>query len=135
MSNTDKEYPCIFCGSSGNIIREGANPRIKCNSCNGLYDGQDSLNAKEAGMIPDGLPELKEEPYNPLDHKLPDVIETNSGNVPKSPSHFFVSKSRNRFEFCTKRDFKKTALKWEQEGSYDCFELVPKKISAKIDIQ
>lgn len=149
MKNTDKEYPCTNCGSiNSNIVREGANPRLKCSDCNFMFNGSDSLAAKEAGAIPDGPPEIQEpfipEPPVEAERSSADVPTVNGGTgtgeasikVPRTPSHVFIAKRRDKVEFCTKKDLKRVAVKWQYENiPHDVFELLPKTIRAKVEIE
>lgn len=154
-SNTEKTYPCIFCGSkSANIIRESSSlesTRIKCNDCNGVYAASDSKELQEKGQLPDGPP-VVQEPVQPAskdgggrdpvvrDQPSKDAVVSENrpsdrGSVPRTPSFVFISKDRAITEFYTRRDLKKAVLSWEHRGvKYDVFELNPKKISAKVDI-
>lgn len=148
MMNTTQELPCVICGSLGNIVREAPNPhetRVKCNSCGHTYSKQDSLDAKQAGAIPDAPPENVEK-FKPIPTEevvpppLPEhspsknIDVTGTLSVPRTPAFVFVSKDRKTVQFCTKKDLKKTALQWETLGKrYDMFELQAKKVSAKIE--
>ena len=53
LKNTDQAYVCTNCGADNvSIIREDkVNPRLKCNNCNFMFNGQDSKAAEEAGGI------------------------------------------------------------------------------------
>lgn len=154
MRNTDKDYPCTQCGSAGNIVREGPDPRLKCSSCNFMYDASVSLEAQKAGAIPDGLPEEIREATavdnprraNEASDQTRDargssgvaakgVHSAVSVKVPRSPSYCILSKDRKSFEFTTKKDFKQKLLRWiADDRKYDVFELHPKSVAAKIDI-
>lgn len=140
MRNTEKDFPCTRCGAPGNVIREGANPRLKCVACNFMFDASDSLAAKEAGNVPQSVPEMQDNVAElPRANAEPKEIGNRpitSPEIPRTPSYVFVSKDRAQHEFCTRRDLTKTALKWQlSDDSYDVFELSPKKINAKISIE
>lgn len=145
LQNTSKEFPCVMCGSSGNVIRESMDnttKRIKCNKCNFVYSAQDSLDAQEVGTIPDGPQELQDKTPSGRHIKRGDE-EPKSENkqsspvhIPKTPAYCFISKDRRRSEFISKRDLRKAILKWEYENiNFDVFELHTKKVSAKIDLE
>lgn len=157
ISNTDKIYPCVSCGSkSANIIREGSSlqeTRVKCNACSFMYSAADSKELEEKGGIPDGPPVIQK-PVQPASRKRRDASEEvglsstlsdkgvdhepGSGQkvIPRTPSFVFLSSNRSMVEFCTKRALKKTVLAWEHKGEkYDVFELAPKIVSAKIEVQ
>lgn len=148
ISNTDKEYPCVNCGGTNvSIIREGHNPRLKCNACSFLFDGANSLAAQEADAIPESSPETLEAAFEP-DREYAAVIDepdkpviTNVSQVPhkvpipKLPKYVFISKDRKYFNFVTEKSLKSQALSWEASGrKYDLFELTAKKSVVKLDI-
>lgn len=145
--NTDKDLPCVSCGGPGNIIREGADPRLKCLRCNFLYNGSDSEAAKEAGNIPDGPPVIPDttlpkvdrnlrEPITDLPKVSQEIPPSSLAKIPRTPSYVFISKDRTGVEFATKKTLKQIALRWETQGrTFDCFELNPKKVSAKVTIE
>lgn len=152
-SNTDKVYPCVMCGSeSANIIREGADPRLKCNNsrCNFMYNASDSTAAQEQGTIPDGLPELQAAPdpaANPRtvvdkevvsqDHptKGPTEYASEAAKLPRTITHLIIAKDRYGYDFCNKKNLNAKLLSWSAAGkTFDLYELTPKKVSAKIDI-
>lgn len=158
INNTDKEYPCTNCGTaSGNIVREGTDPKLKCLSCGFLFLVSDSESAKNAGQLPT-------EPIRPSTQTLDEStiaklqVRANESNVqdsirqqtsdrsnipttsypklPRSPSYVFLTKDRRRSEFCSKKYLKSITLRWESEGlRYDVFELVSKKVETKINIE
>lgn len=147
--NTDKEYPCVNCGSiNANIVREGDDPRLKCNECGIMFDGSASLEAKEADAIPDSAPEIAED--NPrevqprgkergvqLSNDLQPLFDANKPKkIPRYVDYVFISKDRKQYEFISERDLKKIALKWESEGKkYELYQLTSKKSSVKVDIE
>lgn len=149
ISNTDKTYPCVQCGSeSANIVREGVDPRMKCTRCNFMYNASDSIAAKEAGEIPNEAaytppaePEPDTNPRRPREEPTRDAANSTpsrvreAATVPRSPSYVFISKTRDRTEFATKKNVKQIAMRWQYEGvKFDLFELQPKAVSAKVDI-
>lgn len=152
MLNTDKIIPCTNCGQPGNIIREGADPRLRCTNCGFSYNKSDSDAAVEAGAIPNEAPTLDDpnpEATDPfastgegaeaesspsLPTGPPDIVHSTS-KFPRTPGYIFISKDRERFEIVGKRDFRKAALWWAQGEKYDLFELLPKKSSVKIDVE
>ena len=157
LKNTDKIFNCVQCGAeTSNIVREdpkGTNPRLKCTGCNFLFDAQDAEAAKEAGAIPVSSPETLAKAVDPEVE-----IHSSSGNktiavpefenhtpseemgmftvnkIPRTPTYVFIAKDKSRVEFCTSKEVKKLALKWEQGGSYDVYELNPKQFDVKVDI-
>lgn len=141
--NTDKEYPCVQCGSiNANIIREGDDPKLKCNDCNMVYQASVSLDAKEAGAIPEEAPVLQEQappPRQPVENKVSsDDVKENAAKlkIPRTVDYVFIAKNRREAEFVSSRDFKKVALKWESAGkNYELYQLNQKKSSVKIDIE
>lgn len=144
--NTDKEYPCVNCGSiNANIVREGDDPRLKCNDCGMMFNASASLEAKEADAIPDSAPQIEEqepvvndpEPRRVQQSDLEALYESNKPKkIPRYVDYVFISKDRKQYEFISERDLKKTALKWESEGKkYELYELQSKKSSVKIDIE
>lgn len=146
--NTEKRYLCTNCGSPGNIIREGSNPRLKCTSCSFMYDASDSISAEEAGLIPEGPPKLQESQYeqqppnDELQIEKSRVSESTGSetyqhmqDVPRLPSYVFISES-GETEFTGKREFKKAVLRWEHLGKkYKVYELNQVKVSANISIK
>lgn len=155
---TPGKYPCIFCGSEdANVIREGADPRLKCNVCNGLYDGSQSTEAKEAGQIPDPnnppkpseprmldeaasnprtAPSSDREPVEEAESKLGQDEPQRQASIPRTPDFVFITRNRrdSEVEYVTKKDLKKTVLKWESRGvNYDIYSLTPKKAQVKVD--
>lgn len=140
MNNTSKRYPCPNCGTPGNIIREGADPRMKCNNarCNFMYDGSASLAAVEANAIPDKPIELDDPIAEPLEPEVPVIRATttaHSTKLPRTLSFVVVSKDRIDFEFTTKKGLKRVIFEWETSNRrYEVFELSPKKVSANVDI-
>lgn len=142
MSNTDKVYPCTMCGSEGNIIREGTNPRLKCNVCNFMYDASDSQAAVEQGTIPDGIPDVVEstaiEEFLSKPVKVfPESIQAPTNTkLPRTLHYVIVSRDRTEYEFSNSRDVKKRVLQWSASSkSFEVFELIPKAVSAKIEIE
>lgn len=156
FKNTEKSIPCTNCGSEHtSVIREAPSAedkKLKCLRCNFLFTEADSLGAQSAGSIPDGPPEL--DPQQEITQnwikegkKSPeDEVSTGRGPgnnligktipLPRTITHIIISKDRFGYDFCNKRTLKKTILSWEHAGKkYDVFELHPKKVSAKIDIQ
>lgn len=146
MSNTTQNLPCVLCGAPGNIVREAPNQsdvRVKCSSCGHTYSKMDSLDAQAAHQIPEYAGPAPEPAYHPEQEVMPPSPEpsrsqnsTDTGTlaVPRTPAFVFVSKDRKTVEFCTKKDLKRKALQWETTGkTYDMFELLPKKVSAKIE--
>lgn len=127
---------------------------MKCNTCGMVYFASDSKAALEAGVIPDGAPELQDtdaavqQPESPGNEGTAglerDKVDgggrgSNGGTVkkavPRTPSFVIVAKDRTEVEFCTQKDFKRALLKWEAaDKKYDCFALTLKKVSAKVDI-
>lgn len=148
VSNTDKTFHCIQCGSTAtSIVRESPDPRLKCNDCNFLFNGSDSKAAEEAGAIPNGPPKLQESvlPKTPRSESQGketqpsvNVSENRSTelSIPRTPSYVFISKKRDAVEFCNKKDLKRVAVKWQYENiPHDVFELSAKLIRAKIEIE
>lgn len=156
ISNTEKVYACIFCGSrSANIVREASSleaTKVKCNQCSAVYTASDSKELEERGGLPDGLPDIPEAVHtgdigrrdgveiDARENDLPvsgdPIAPLKQSSLPKTPSFVFISKDRTTTEFCTKRELKRTVLAWTHLGTkFDVYELHPKKISAKIDIQ
>lgn len=149
-------YPCVQCGSENvKIIRSDAqNPRCRCGSCGFVFNGADSLAAEKAGAIKASSAESlasAEEPtsktYEPgaieeaektmteyLQTPYATLVEDAGLRIPRTPSFVFLSKDRRRYEFCTKKTLKRTAMKWELTGPYDVFELAAKKFDLKFDI-
>lgn len=152
-TNTEKTYPCIRCGSKqANIIREASSlseTKVKCSdtNCNFVYTAQDSKELEEKGQIPNGPPAIQESVQTkeersadriPRDSHTPAAEHISGGatGLPRSPAFIFISRDRTRSQLCTKRDLRKQTLAWEHEGvKYDVYELQPRKVSAKIDIQ
>lgn len=147
VRNTDKSYPCVNCGADdANIVREGSDPRLKCNRCNFMYDASQSKEAQEADAIPDGPPQIKEEPaYIDSSAELiesvpariaPARAERVVTKVPRTPAYVLISKDRQRAEFTSSKDIDTAILRWKYEDvKFDLFELQPKKVTAKVDIQ
>ena len=157
LPSLDKTYSCVQCGVDNNSVIQkdpkGKNHRLKCNSCGFLFNSQDADAAKEAGAIPSSSPETlaaasdpeveiyaspKESktsrfPSEPVGPK-PKELAVFANKIPRTPSFVFVSKDRSRAEFCNFKEVKKVALKWEQWGKYDVFELNPKQFDVKVDI-
>lgn len=160
--NTDKDWPCVHCGSqSFNIVREaqGGNPaRLKCNVCNGMYDSTDSEAAKEADAIPDPAnppavrePELVDNAAsnprvatpNPRDAKSDPNPETERvrsvaplSSIPRSPDYVLIAKNRQAVEYVTKKNLKKAILKWEaEEVNYDLYELKATQAAVKVEFE
>lgn len=144
IKNTDKEFPCVNCGSQNvSIVREGTDPRLKCNApgCGFTFNGSDSLDAKAKGSIPDAPPVLQD----PSPERTPDFLgdpnpliytETVVKKLPRTLSYVIVSKDRTKHEFCNTKELKKLVLKWETSGKpYEVFELQSKQITARVDIQ
>lgn len=133
------EFPCTNCGSAGSEIRQG---RYKCNECGFLYNAKDSAAAKEAGRIPDGPPQIDGQ-QGEEELKLKTIEQQKSkhsvfkaASSPRSPKFVLLSKDRSRAQFVTQKTLKSELLRWEYEGiNYDVFELHPKKISTKIEIE
>lgn len=153
-TNTSEDLPCVNCGGPGNIIRESNVPedkKLKCQKCSFMYTAADSLEAKNAGVIPDGPPELDNtEPEadsapgdNQGDLGTPETGWVSTGGhsrhpvtIPLRPSFVLVSKDRTQSEFAGKKDVKSVILRWEYEGrKYNLFELIPKKSSTKVELQ
>lgn len=152
--NTDKEYPCLHCGTLGNIVRESEDleqRRVKCNAprCGFTYSAADSLRAKEKGQIPneplvsqpetsdddqvvpEELPEARPEPNRQEVQKA-----ASTSKAPRTPSFVILSKDRLTSEFCTKKNLRERVIVWTaQEKKFDVFELTPKKVQAKLSIQ
>lgn len=131
-----------MCGTSGNIIREGPDPRIKCNNarCNFMYDGSVSRAAVEANSIPEKPPELDEPTYEEEQpaskaSKGEVVHTTRAKRLPRTLSYVVVTKDRSDFEFTTSKGLKRVIFEWETSNKrYELFELTPKKVSANVDI-
>lgn len=137
MKNTEKELPCVHCGSKDtSIIREGNDPRLKCNRCNGMFDASQSIAAQDAGAIPDKPPELQDPNPEPTVKPKPESTAQAISKIPRSPVYVAITKDRQQAEFCTKRDLKKLILGLEAQGlSYDVFELTARKAEAKVHIE
>ena len=158
LNSTDKSYNCVHCGS-GNIqvIRNDSktgNSKLKCSDCNFLFTSEDAESAKKAGAIPASSPEALAKASDPeievhklpttartidvpkfeKDLKAPQLLAFTTNKIPRTPTYVFVSKDRTRVEFCNSKEVKKLALKWEQGGSYDVYELSPKQFDVKVDI-
>lgn len=155
--NTSQEYPCLMCGTLGNIIRESQvdeERRIKCNDtrCSFIYTAKDSIDAKNAGLIPEG----KREPTpDPVEEPVEDRTEAperdqpitrsearvsnetrRSEKAPRSPSFVILSKSRLESEFCTRKNLQSRVIHWvAQSKKFDVFELHPRKVEAKLSIE
>lgn len=149
---TDKEYPCTHCGSqSYSVVRQDdKNPRLKCSSCNFIYNGEDSERAQNSGEIPESSPEtLAEaaEAHREIAEDRPESKSSEFGepfrtapatniNIPRTPKFVFLSKDRKRYEFSTQKDVKAVALRWEAEGiNYEVYELTPKKFEVNVNIE
>lgn len=151
-SNTEKEYRCIQCGSdSVNIIREGADPRLKCNGCQMLFDGSQAKAAEKAGAIPDKAPE-------PIQATVPTEAASNPREVPKSsepektskqeqqksstpriprePAFVFISRDRKEVEFVTEKELVARTLNWQSRNkNYDLYQLNEKKSTVKVTFE
>lgn len=147
MEGSDN-YPCVVCGSTGQIVRRSVDPRVKCTKCGFTYDASESLNMKEKGQIPEARQELQDPnpPSNTdVSRQIPTETQragdttsepTRGRNIPRSPGFVFLSKDRQDYEFCSKRDLEKVALRWQiGNKTYDVFQLSPKKVSAKLSIE
>lgn len=144
--NTDK-YECVNCTSDNvSIIRESENPRLKCNSCQFMFNATDFHAAKEAGAIKPSSAEALAEADEPERITYPEtglvrhstephayIPLTDAVSAPKTPSHLFLSKDRLTYELCTKSSFKKTAIIWS-DRKYDVYELKRIKLNVKVDI-
>lgn len=150
MANTSKDFPCTQCGNPGNIIRENVSPelrKLKCLTCGFMYTEADSSRAVEAGEIPDEPPTLQPEPVHdqvesPSIRKevrpnLPTRTEARvDKKLPRTLSYVVVSKDRSDYTFTTKKGLKQVIFQWETDGKkYEVFELTPKAVTAKVDIQ
>ena len=154
MQNTSKGYKCVQCGSEAvNVIREdpaGVNPRLKCTTCNFMFDASAAEAAEKAGEIPTSSPETLAAAVEPettvaepgssmqearkrwgVPAKVPIQAST---KLPRTLSYVFVSKDRTKSEFCNSKEVKKVALRWEQEGPYEVFELTPKQFDVQLKI-
>lgn len=154
IKNTDKSYPCTNCGSENvSIVREDSqNPRLKCNTCNFMFSGQDSIAAKESGGLKGSSeedlalasdPEVytieeKPEAWSPAPRtptgEVSAQLYTSPKAIPRSPAYLFIAKDRMSQEIVSLKDFKKTVLKWEQRGKYDCYQLSAKQVGVKVEI-
>lgn len=159
LKNNDREYKCVTCGSDNvSVIREDKeDPRLKCNSCNFLFNASHATAASKAGAIPESSPEslagaqepetIRHDPNSfssdlaPLewgasgdDSRRSFQFGGNAKTVPKTPAYVFISKDRLLTEFSSRKDVKSAALKWAQNGPFDAFELVPKKFEVNLDI-
>lgn len=156
IKNTDKSYPCTNCGSENvSIVREDSqNPRLKCNTCNFMFNGQDSLAAKESGGLKGSSEEelalaaepeiytIEEKPETWASVETPRTstgevsakLYTSSKAIPRSPAYLFITKDRRTQEIVSQKDFKKTVLRWETGAKYDCYQLSPKQVGVKVEI-
>lgn len=157
IKNTDRDYKCVRCGSPDvNIIRESADPRLKCLRCNFMFDASQAQGAVEAGAlpsepIPDDVP-LSEpirrntptEGESKDDQRAQDPLQNGSRArkdklhkpIPRSPNYVFISKDRSQMEFCTEKNVVTTTLRWKsQDINFDLFELTAKTSTVKVNIQ
>lgn len=156
--NTEKVYPCIHCGSeSANVVREGDDPRLKCNQCNGMYQASQSLALQQAGELPEPHEPTTEEKLRaeqaakiaerepiekakdterfeyPTSQEDSPRVERRVG-IPRSPDFVLVTKDRKDYRFVTKKDLKKVVLEFEsREKKYDVYQLTAKQASVKVD--
>lgn len=142
------DYRCTVCASYNiSVIRQDAvNPKLKCNACKFTFNGKDSAAADAAGVIQPASPEVLATATEPEREVIPHGQSTaasvqHNGNgavtlpaLPKMPSHLFIDKVRSNFEVCSKRDFKKVAVRWSQGGSFDIYELKKIQLKVKVDI-
>lgn len=157
-SNTEKSYPCIHCGSeSANIVREGDDPRLKCNQCNGMYQASQSIALQEAGGLPEpheptAEEKLRADKAKKMEEREPiektretakaeqstdeqdyQRVERRPG-IPRTPNFVLITKDRKDFRFVTQKDLKKVVLEFEaREKKYDVYQLTPKQASVKVD--
>lgn len=147
LDTGSNQYPCVVCGSQGTIIRNTPNPRVKCGSCGFVYDGSESKEMKDKGQLPDAPPQLQDpnppttdpgrEPVRERDTESdrPSPVVTQS-QVPRTPAFVFISRDRTITEFCGRRELKNIALKWQiSDRTFDVFELQPRKVSAKVEVE
>lgn len=147
IRNTDKDYPCTNCGSDRtSIVREGSDPRLKCSSCNFMFNASDSKKAKDAGAIPAEAPKIEPPQSDPMkvdrgikiDEKRPIArLEPKKDSIPRTPSYVLISKNRKHteVEFATLKTLKGTILKWQSEDKgYDIYELQKKSVQVKVAI-
>lgn len=144
IKNTDKSYLCTNCGEgSVSIIRDGTDPRLKCNTCNFVFNGSDSKAAEIAGAIPNGPPKLEDpnppktdparQPIKREDYTLPELLDepkerriqakpvdhddhsvhVGGTRIPRKIDYVLVSKDRKKTEFIQEKDLKKVVLRWE----------------------
>lgn len=146
LKNTDKSYRCTQCGDTDtSIIREGDNPRLKCNNCQFMFSAKDSLAAEEAGVIKPSSPEAlaeASEPEREVRETPPHLQTTEVKNltyvtnepvkVPAQPAYVFVAKDGSRHEFVTKRDFRKMVIKW-QLTPHTVYKLSKMKVELRIN--
>lgn len=140
ISNTNKDYKCTHCGSVGvSVVRQDSvNPRLKCNTCSFVFNAKDSEAAELAGAIKESSKEVLEAAETP-ETTINDYSKTNNSDnrsvlsrtselpktskIPITPKYVFIDKKRTKTEFCTEKQFRKVAMKWELEGNYDVYEL------------
>lgn len=159
LKTNNEAYRCIQCGAEEiSVIREDPkkqNHRLKCGGCGFLFSVENAQNAEKAGAIPASSPEslanaadpeteihtpseqaarsVRTFPSEPQGVK-PKEIAVFANKIPRTPTYVFVSKDRTQAEFCNSKEVKKLAMKWEQRGKYDVFELNPKQFDVKVDI-
>lgn len=70
------------------------------------------------------------------DRVLPAGHQGGSTKLPRTLAFVIVSKDRKRHEFVNKKQLKKAVFQWETRNApYEVFELTPKAVQAKVDIQ
>ena len=150
---TDKAYACTNCGNTAySIVRQDAkNPRLKCSSCNFVYNGEDSLSAGKRGEIPESSPETlaaaddpdqeiaaerkDAEPFHSIPEERSLRLRVDRA-IPRTPKFVFIAKNRKHHEFSTAKDVKTVALRWEADGlNYEVFELAAKEFEVNVNIK